>query len=167
MKTVFRIPQGLLRSIHADLDRPHAFAEERVGFISCRQSVQSGGLAILAEGYHAVADQDYVDDPRFGAAVSGSGFRKMLSLAYGDPINVFHVHRHECRGLPGFSRTDLSESQKFIPDFWKVRPGITHGIIVLSHDSAQGLGWDPVDRRPKPIDEIQIVGMPMRWMWEA
>ena len=100
MKTVFRIPQGLLRSIHADLDRPHAFAGERVGFISCRQSVQPGGLAILAEGYHAVADQDYVDDPRFGAAVSGSGFRKMLSLAYGDPINVFHVHRHECRGLP-------------------------------------------------------------------
>lgn len=167
MKILFRIPQGLLRQIHADLDRPHAFAAERVGFISCRQSLLSDGMAILAQGYHSVSDLDYVDNPKFGAMISGAAFRKMLSLAYKEPVNIFHVHRHECLGKPGFSRADLAESQKFIPDFWKVRPGISHGIIVLSHDSAQGLWWDPEDRRPKPINEIQVIGMPLQWIWEA
>lgn len=167
MKTVFRITQGLLRDIHADLDRPHEFAAERVGFISCRQSALPNGMAILAERYLPVDDQDYVDDPAFGAVVSSWGFRKALSLAYSDAVNIFHVHRHECFGQPGFSRADLAESRKFVPDFWKVRPGVPHGVIVLSHDSAQGLIWDPVDCLPKPIDDIMVVGMPLRWTWEA
>ena len=80
MKILFRIPRGLVRDIHADLNRPHAFALERVGFLSCRQSILSQGLAILAERYHPVADLDYVDDPTCGAVVGASGFRNLLSL---------------------------------------------------------------------------------------
>lgn len=71
MKSISHITKGLLCNIHADRDRPHEFAAERVEFISCRESTLPNGMAILAESYLPVDDQDYVDDPAFGAVVSG------------------------------------------------------------------------------------------------
>ena len=48
---------------------------------------------------------------------------------------------HEHSGRPSFSRTDLREQIKFVPDFFKVRPQLPHGAIVLSHDRAAGRVW--------------------------
>lgn len=162
MKTAFRIEQGLLDTIHRDLDRRHAFAHERVGFIACATSDLPDGMLLLADEYLPVADDDYVNVSTVGAMMGPGAVRKALEYAYGrSKVVMLHVHRHEHRGKPGFSKVDLSESAKFVPDFWKVRPGLPHGIVVLSRDSMSGLAWDPKMRQPLPIGQMSVIGRPL------
>lgn len=162
MKRVFRITEPLLKSIHLDLSRPHQFALERVGFIVCRNAQLDGSMVFLAESYVPVDDNDYVDNPKAGATMGPVAIRKALQIGYNDSVSMFHVHRHEHYGRPAFSRLDLRESAKFIPDFWKVQPKLSHGALVLSHDEAYALAWDPVDRLSHPINEFTVVGRPLR-----
>ena len=159
MKLTFRITDKLLDEVHADLSRPHPFAAERVGFLTCGVGDLPGdGLAIYAATYHPVLDEDYVDDHRAAAMLGPGAFRKMLQIAYSEPAAVFHVHRHEHSGLPSPSRTDETESARFVPDFWKVRPNHPHGIIILSRDSMYGRVWHPQSRQIFPFTQYKIVG---------
>lgn len=162
MKTAFRIEQGLLEQIHRDLDRKHPFAYERVGFIACATSTVQGGMLLLADEYRPVADDDYVDVSTVGAMMGPAAIRKALEYAYGrSGVVMLHVHRHEHRGTPAFSTVDISESAKFVPDFWKVRPGLPHGMVVLSRNAMAGMAWDPATRRPQTIDQMSVVGRPL------
>lgn len=81
-----------------------------------------------------------------------------MQHAYNNEASMFHVHRHEHRGKPRFSRTDLDEYPKFVPDFWNVQPQLPHGAVVLSHDKASGLAWYPSQTTPLPIDDFWVVG---------
>ncbi len=161
MKISFRITRELLARIHADLSRPHPFAAERVAFISCGvAAVLNNGLMLLAEAHHPVSDDNYIDNPRAGATIGSAAFRTALQLAYNQRISMFHVHRHEHRGMPHFSSIDLRESARFMPDFWKVRPDHPHGVLVLSHDSMAGLCWYPGQKTPIPVESFSLVGQP-------
>lgn len=163
MKLIFRIPGPLLLEIRADLARPHDFAAERVGFISCNvASLSDGGILILARTFHQVDDDDYLDDHRVGAMMGPDAIRKALQLAYKLPTALFHVHVHEHRGTPWFSRTDLSENANFVPDFWHVRPTFPHGAIVLSLDSMAGMCWIPGKPKPLRIQDFARIGAPMQ-----
>lgn len=162
MNYIVKITDQLLREIHADLDRPHPVAAERVGFLACKTAQVDDGTLLLASTYQPVADQDYIHSLDAGAVINGDAFRKALQHAMSHKATMLHVHRHEHRGAPRFSRLDLRESAKFIPDFWKVRPGVPHGALVLSHDSGFALIWDPVTLRPMPALEISVVGRPIR-----
>ncbi len=164
MKAVFRINRALLDLVHEDLSRPHGFAHERVGFIACKVAALQDGHLVLAESYNPVHDDDYEDDPTVGAMMGPGAIRKALQFAYHHPVGMFHVHRHEHKGQPGFSRTDVRESAKFIPDFWKVRPSTPHGAIVLSYDAIAGAWWDPATRQAQTIDEFAILGRRL-WLW--
>ncbi len=164
MKVAFRINRALLSLVHDDLSRPHPFAHERVGFIGCRVAALQDGHLVLADTYQPVHDDDYEDDPTVGAMMGAGAIRKALQFAYQHPVAMFHVHRHEHKGLPGFSRTDVRENAKFIPDFWKVRPATPHGAIVLSYDAIAGAWWDPATRQAQPIDEFAVLGQPL-WQW--
>ncbi len=130
-----------MHEVRRDLAHRHAFAAERVGFISVRAAHTRSNLIVLAERYYPVADDDYVDDPTVGAMMGQEAIRKALNIALLQPVGMFHVHMHEHRGHPGFSRTDLHEQPKFVPDFFKVRRNMPHGAIVLSHDRAAGRIW--------------------------
>lgn len=159
MKIVFKIPQGLFTEIHRDLSRPHEFAAERVGFIACGLSpFGTDGLLLLGATYHPVADQHYIDDPRVGAMMNSDAIRSALEIAYNRNVAMFHVHRHEHYGRPGFSRVDRRENARFIPDFFKVRSSLPHGALVLSHDSMAGLCWLARDKNPIEIQEFLVVG---------
>lgn len=165
MTTLFRAPATLLRRVRDDLSRDHPFAAERVGFIACRAGgLDNGGLVVLASSYQPVADGDYVNDRRFGATMGPAAIRKALTLAYNagtEDISIFHVHMHEHRGRPGFSRIDLAENAKFVPDFFNAAPRMPHGAIVLSRDQAFGLCWRTREARPDPIDRFVSVGVPV------
>ncbi|WP_194724097.1 hypothetical protein [Noviherbaspirillum malthae] len=159
MKITFKMTQGLSNEIHRDLSRPHDFAAERVGFIACgASSFGANGLLLLGDTYHPVMDQDYVDDPRVGAMMNSNAIRSALEIAYNRNVAMFHVHRHEHSGKPRFSRIDRHENAKFVPDFFKVRPFLPHGVIVLSHDSMAGLCWLHRDKPPIEIDGFVVVG---------
>ena len=141
MISIFRATDSFLHAVKQELDRPHPFAAERVGFISVRAMTTCNALVLLAEAYHPVADDDYVDEPTVGAMMGHEAIRKALNVALFQPVGMFHVHLHDHRGAPRFSRTDLHEQLKFVPDFFKVRPNMPHGAIVMSHNLATGRIW--------------------------
>jgi hypothetical protein len=141
MKVVFKDTAEFRHAVKADLRRRHPFAAERVGFVSVRAMSSDRMLVLLAEGYHPVSDRDYVNDPRVGAMLGQEALRKALEIALLQPVGMFHIHAHQHRGRPGFSRIDLREQVKFVPDFFKLRPEMPHGAIVLSEDRAAGRVW--------------------------
>lgn len=160
MKAILRLERALLNSIYSDLDRPHPFAKERVGFVACSMGTLKDGHLLLANSYHPVDDEDYEDDSRVGAMMGSSAIRKALQLAYSRPLAMFHIHRHEHRGRPEFSKVDIREGAKFVPDFFKVRPQFPHGMLVLSHNAVTGAWWNPESRETRYFDEITVVGRP-------
>lgn len=139
-----RLPGSLHQAAHADLDRPHPFARERVGFFSCGVgTLKSGGFVLLARGYHPVADDHYEDDPRVGAMLGSAAFRSIMQEIYTTAGCVVHVHRHDHEGQPGPSRVDQSEMERFMPDFFGVAPKYPHAALILSLDNGWGKLWMP------------------------
>jgi hypothetical protein len=157
---VFKITSALLHRIRKDLARPHNFAFERVGFITARVGAIPSGVVILASDYHPVQDSDYLEDPTVGAMMGPRAIGSAMEIAYKLEVGVFHVHIHDHRGKPQFSRTDLTETARFVPDFFKVRPHLPHGAIVLSKDSATGLCWHPQCKKPFRFHKFSFVGLP-------
>ncbi|HEY0842085.1 hypothetical protein [Methylotenera sp.] len=164
-KISFKITSGLDRAIRSNLQTRHKFAAERVGFIACSVASLDDGLILLAKDYYPVDDDDYIDDMSVGAMMGPAAIRKALKIAYIENMCMFHVHMHEHRGVPSFSKVDLRESSKFIPDFWNVRPKLPHGTIVLSHDLARGLCWTPNPKSIFPITDITVTGSPLSKIW--
>jgi len=163
MRVFFKIAERLLEETRKDLRRAHPFAAERVGFLLCRPTALAyDEILILAHSFHAVADEDYLDDPRAGATMGPDAIRKALEIAYNQHTSMFHVHIHEHRGKPGFSAIDSKETSRFVPDFWNVEPYLPHGAIVLSEDSAVGRCWLPDISGPYEISRLTAVGVPMR-----
>jgi hypothetical protein len=167
MKVAFRLTRNLLGEVINDLRRPHQFAAERVGFLSCRVgSLKPSGWIILAHAFYPVSDDDYLDDPSVGAMMGSAAIRKAMQIALNNDVGIFHVHMHEHRGSPRFSGTDLRETAKFVPDFWHVRPHMIHGAIVISLDSIAGLCWHPQRAAPICISAFSVVGAPMS-LWRG
>jgi hypothetical protein len=165
-KISFKITSSLDRKIRYNLQTKHKFAAERVGFIACKVAeIEGDGLVILAKDYYPVADEDYIDDLSVGAMMGPAAIRKALQIAYKENMCMFHVHMHEHRGIPRFSKIDLRESAKFIPDFWNVRPKLPHGTMVFSHNAASGLCWIPEPKNILPITDITVTGSPLSRIW--
>jgi len=158
MKLRFKITGALIDQIRQDLARPHAFAHERVGFISAGLSAAGRDIIVLAREYRPVRDEDYLPDHSVGAMMGREAIRCALEWAMQQGHAMFHVHTHGGRGVPNFSGVDIRENRKFIPDFFKVTPKGVHGAIVLSGDAARGQSWLQRGREPVAIDEFVVVG---------
>ncbi len=155
----------MLDEIRADLSRPHSFAYERVGFVTCKVGKFDGeGWIILAANYHPVEDEDYVKDESVGAMIGSAAIRKMMQRAYDEPYSVVHVHMHEHSGRPSPSATDAREMAKLIPNFWNVRRNFPHAAVILSFDSMSGTVWDPSSKSRFAIDDFTVVGAPMQFI---
>ena len=164
MRTIFKIPQRLRLDILRDLRRPHPFAYERVGFISCRAATpMEDTLLILATGYETIPDNEYLDDPSAGAVIGPDAMLRALRIGLNEgrgDVSVFHVHHHFGRGIPAFSRIDARETANFIPDFFHTAPTMPHGALILSDTRACGRVWVAENAHPETISEIISVGVP-------
>jgi hypothetical protein len=157
MKTLFRATADFIAQVRRDLERPHAFAHERVGFIAVRATAGHEHLVLLAERYYPVEDQDYVLDPTVGALIGQEALRKALEIALLQSVGMFHVHAHFFPGRLWFSPTDLREQLRFVPDFFSARENMPHGALVLNHTDAAGRVW--LSRtKIETIDEFDTVG---------
>lgn len=163
MMAQLRITRQLVESMHEDLERPHRFAAERVGMLYCRFSQsRRTGLVILAHHYAPIPDDQYLDDPRFGAVIGSDAFRDVIQHVYDEPVSAFHVHIHPGSGAPRPSLPDLEETAEFVPDFFHGRQDVPHGAIILSQNSLSGRVWFSEHGLPQPIAEIRVVGSPMQ-----
>lgn len=159
MTTILRCTTQLVDEIRRDLSRPHPFAAERVGFLSVRPAATRRSLVLIVEAYHPVADADYLNDRSVGAMMGANAIRKALDIALLENVGMFHIHMHEHAGRPSFSRTDLLEQDKFVPDFFKVCPTMPHGAVVLSHNLAAARAWI-TPNNVEPINELNLMGAP-------
>jgi len=165
MNINFKITDSLLEEIVQDLARPHPFAFERVGFVACRVgNIDSEGWVILGSEYYPVEDNHYIKDKAVGAKIGSDAIRKMMELAYNEPVSIVHIHAHDHYGVPELGRTDKREMALLIPNFWHVRPNLPHAAIVLSKDSMCGFAWEPVSKQRLAMDDFTIVGAPMKFV---
>lgn len=153
----FRATRAFMAEVRDDLMRPHAFAHERVGFITVRVAQGAEGLILLADNYHAVADDEYLHDSSVGAMIGQEALRKALELALLKGVGVFHVHMHALSHRLWFSGTDLREQAKFVPDFFSICPQMPHGAIVLNAKAAAGRVW-LAPNEVRNIDAFDQVG---------
>lgn len=153
-----RIPAGLLGQIRSDLDRPHAFALERVGFMHCAVARSADVCTLLGETYAPVGDDQYLETDEYGALIGRDAIRQALERAYASKACVVHIHRHEHLGRPEFSFQDVETNLQLVPTFWNVAPGVPHAAMVLSHDRARCDVWDPASREIKPACSIRSIG---------
>jgi len=157
MNIIFRAETAFIKQVRHDLLRPHTFAAERVGFITIRAAAAGGTLLLLAQDYHPVADADYVRDSSVGAMLGQEALRKALEIALLNKVGIVHVHMHDWPGHLWFSRTDLREQLKFMPDFFKVRRKMPHAAVVLGPSTAAGRAWLAPDNIER-VTEFNFVG---------
>jgi hypothetical protein len=162
----FRISRALFEHMKDDLKRPHAHAEERIGFLSVATGTgEEGDQLLLGCGYYAVNDARYIQDARVGARIDGQAIREAMQRVLDTRRGVFHVHLHPHAGVPSFSGTDRREQPRLVESFANVGPDLSHGMLVLSEDAAYA--WI---RMPGELDLVvpagsSIVGDPMALLW--
>ena len=94
MKATLKIRGPLLDEIRRDLARPHAFAHERVGFLTAGAAATPDGILMLVRGYRPVEDDDYEEDARVGAKIGSNAMRKAAQSAYRPAAVLLHIHTH-------------------------------------------------------------------------
>lgn len=162
MTWTLRVNANMLEQIRTDLVRPHAHAAERVGFVYARMGNQGGPEPqVLPTRYAAVADADYVEDPKVGARIGSSAIRQAMQASLSEGVGVFHIHMHEHKGRPRFSHVDLDAYPDLVRGFQNISPKLAHGALLLSEDSIECLVWLPGTKRPAEGGRIVVVGRPM------
>ncbi|MBR2117639.1 MAG: hypothetical protein IJ935_03000 [Afipia sp.] len=167
MRAAVKITSALLDLVRRDLARPHAFAHERVGFLTAGAAAVPGGLMLLVREYMPVADEDYEFAPKVGARIGSNAMRKAVQVAYRPASALLHVHTHGGRGLPGFSGVDLESGNEFVPGFFQSSPKMPHGLLVLSDNGATGLLWLESGKPSVSIDRFIRIDQPIVEQWGA
>jgi hypothetical protein len=162
MKVTLRIRRDLHSALLADLERPHATAAERVGWIFAKQaSADAGRLLLFPVAYEAVADDDYVADDCVGARFNASTIRAALQRSRAMGWSCLQTHLHDHSGETSFSWTDIRTIDDLAASFRRVNP-VPHGGVVLTRDSATVRVWLPEEAAPTTAHAV-IVGWPMHF----
>lgn len=165
MKVEIRLTGSLYKEILRDLERPHPFAGERVGFVFGRiGSLANEGKLVLLNRYHSIPDEQYLDDPRVGARIGSDALTWAMQAVYHGRSaheGIFHIHVHPHRGQTGMSGVDSREIPKLMPGFQSVGREAAHGIIILSLDHGAGWVWLPGRKEPVAAGTVSVIGKPL------
>lgn len=168
MNIHMRLTRSLFDRMQQDLSRPHPVAAERVGFLYVRPGTAEGtSLLVIGTDYAAVGDDHYIEDTGVGARIGGQAIRGAMQRVLNTGEGVLHVHRHDHRGRPWFSRVDQVELRRLVPSFQNVGPKAVHGALLLSLTEATALVWPPSHQEPVGVMRVSLIGQPMgffgRW----
>lgn len=162
MKPVFKLKTSTLSEIRADMERPHAFAFERVGCVFTRLATgDTDRPIILATRYRSLADDHYVQDGSVGARVGSAAIQALMQEILDTKQGAFLVHSHGHRGMPSLSATDRQALLPLVPSLRNVEPKAAHGALVLSDDCIAGWVLLPDHGHFAEIAKIAVVGFPM------
>lgn len=165
MMVTLKIAGHLLDRVRSDLERPHFFAHERVGFLTAGAAAVGSGLLLTVRAYLPIDDGDYESAYGVGARIGSDAMRKAAQAAYRPPSTLLHVHTHGGRGMPKFSKVDLESAREFVPGFFQSCPRMPHGLLVLSDNAATGILWMDRSREPIDIDRFVRVDRPIVNQW--
>src|ERR1700739_3927488 len=132
MKPVLKVPYKLLFEALDDLERPHPFASERVGFFSFRLSGDPEEPLLICYDYHPVPDDHYLQDDTCGACIGSEPIRAAMQRALTFGSGQLHVHMHRRVGASDPSATDLASGPGLCRSFANANPQIPHGWAVIS-----------------------------------
>jgi hypothetical protein len=165
MRVAIKFPGPLYEAVRRDLERPHAFAEERVGFVGGRIGTLSGeACVVLITRYDAIPDNDYVEDSDVGAKIGQDAIVRATQAAYYGRAareGLFHIHLHPHRGQTWMSRVDACDTPQIIQGIQAVSPNAPHGIIILSMDHGSGWVWLPSSKHPIVAESLSVIGAPV------
>lgn len=166
MSVELRMSGALYAQMRQDLARPHAHAEERVGFAFGRISAADGHEPIVhLLRYQPVADERYIPSNRFGALIDDVAILEVMQEVRsqrGTGYGAFHVHLHNYPGQPCFSRPDLQSLPQLIPSFRRMDPEGACGLLLISLDHAIANVWLPKKEAGVVASAVSIIGHPLR-----
>jgi hypothetical protein len=172
MRTLqIRLLDSLYKKILDDLDRPHPFAAERIGFVFTRQDQAARHTTlILPVDYSSVQDELYDENEvRYGATISSTAIRQVMQRLLNSGEGAFHVHSHAHSGRPRFSQIDLKDIPKIARSFHNINPSVRHGALLFSENNGVGrvvgqeIDSDPTHPAFTEQVSITIVGSPLRF----
>lgn len=164
MTITLKMTGRLYDEIRHDLERPHPFAFERVGFVSGRLGTGASGAVILLTRYQPIPDAHYIDDPTVGARIGPNAMAAaMQSVFHRRTIRegIFHVHLHGVTGETGMSPTDAREIPPMMPGFRSVGSEAPHGIVILSLDHGSAWVCLPGHKKLMACASINVIGAPL------
>ncbi len=162
MNIGIKLSRTLDDQIRKDLNRPHKFAFERVGFVSSRYTpVDGNGILVLLSGYLSVDDDDYMEDDSVGARINGNAIRKAMQKVLDTKEGMFHVHIHPSNAVPGLSLVDKEEIPPVVQNFRNVDGGAVHGILLMSTSRYKAFVMLPKEPKLIPTTRVSVVGFPM------
>lgn len=165
MKALIRIPDACYSAALDDLQRPHPFAAERIGFFSTAcAGAGSDELVVCVTRYHAIPDDNYVDDPMAGARINSRAIRAALQRILDEKSGQLHVHLHWHRGKPIPSHMDHVELPPLARSLAAADASQVHGGLILSQNAAFASLWLPGKARPQGSRRTVVVGFPMRFL---
>ncbi|WP_005034595.1 hypothetical protein [Holophaga foetida] len=160
-----KFPDALYCQIMEDLQRPHPFALERIGFVMGRMGTSDGQARfIMLTRYLPMPDDHYLNDPKVGARLGPDAMAAAMQAVYQGRAakeGIFHIHLHDRRGEPLMSATDRAEIPLLIPGFQAVGPNAAHGIIILSPNHGIGWVWPPRAGEPVQAETLSVIGTPV------
>jgi len=166
MSAHIRLLKSLYERILADLQRPHPFASERVGFLFARMGTAANDthLTFLVD-YVPVPDDQYLPttDLDIGAEISSAAIRDTMQRVMNTGEGAFHAHLHEHPGRPRFSRVDMKDLPLLVRSFQRASPASAHGGFLFSEDDCMAAVWLPGQSHSVTAEKITVVGYPLQF----
>jgi hypothetical protein len=157
-----KITRALHDTLIHDLERPHSFAYERVGFLLIKRGTMDADILLLLGGeYLAVKDENYIDDPDVGAKINSAAIRSVMERAMAGGYGIIHVHLHDKLIGSAFSKTDRHEFKKLVPSFHNIGGGAVHGAAVFSGNCFTAFVQLRKDADPIEVSRVSVVGYPI------
>lgn len=160
MNPRIKISAELLHRMLLDLERPHPFAWERVGFLSCCQVLDSIAPLLICYDYHSVPDDGYLNDKKCGARIDEGAIQSAMQrvLDKGHAQLWVHTHGRKFRTTP--SQIDRDEAPKVVKSIANVDSSLCNGWAVMSEREATGQILLP-GRGLVEVNELTVIGWPM------
>lgn len=160
MKPWVKIPRGLLSMALDDLERPHDFAAERLGFFSFRQSLDRDAPLLLCSEYHPIPDNQYVADHTCGGRIGGKAIQAAMGRSYRTGSGQMWVHTHGRRGYPGASGTDRREGPRVVQSCVNAQPSVLQAWAVISEEGICGQ-VRIADGKLHELSKLSVIGWPL------
>lgn len=166
MNTHLKLTKNLYDHMVEDLERPHDFAFERVGFVYAKMAKVKDGsdqdFMVFLHDYEPVDDENYIKDGSVGAKINSTAIRKSLQRVLKNNEGCFHVHMHPFRSKLGLSLTDKKGILPLVKSFKSAGPDCCHGVLLLGIDDILSYVSLPESEGLVAVSKISVIGYPMK-----